>query len=434
MRSKNHSYCLLGLLAAYAPLVNAVEVHTQLGGVTLNADMVVAQGSTTTDEIVVIVHGTLGHKDMDVIQTLQQAFEEQSINSLAINLSLNIDDRHGMYPCNNQHTHLASDADAEIAAWIDWLRKNGTRRVFLMGHSRGANQVARFALATAEEIAGLVLLAPPVGESAASDAQAVLQAKQNEGDWLTDIDFLHCENATVQVASYLSYMGPNAENDTAAILENMQIPTLVISGSEDTVVRNLSSTMESVSNQLIQHEEIDGAGHFFRDLYGYDVIDAVIEFFDTLKKSPRLIEIATSLQDDALLLSATGKLLVVFVSQSGCEFCAQLRQQVLYPAIRRGEVDPRIEIREVSLDENFSFKDFQGKTVAGAVFAERYDAYVTPTLLFLDGQGVSLVDPLVGISNIEFYAVYLQRKIETAAEALNAAVEVGNSDSAVPAN
>jgi pimeloyl-ACP methyl ester carboxylesterase len=420
MHSKNLSYGLLGLLAAFTSFANAEEVHTQLGDITLNADRVVAEGNRVTDEVVVVVHGTLGHKDMDVIQTLQEALQDQGYNSLAINLSLNINDRHGFYPCDKRHTHLASDADDEIAAWIGWLHKNGAKRIMLMGHSLGANQVAKFGLSRPEGVAALVALAPPLRESTVTDAQRVLGSDKNEGDWLVDIDFLHCENATVQVASYLSYTGPNANNDTLSILEKIKIPTLVISGTEDFVVRDLSSAMETVSNELVQHAEIDGAGHFFRDLYAYEVIDAVTEFFGTLKETPRLIEMAISLQDDARLLSVSGKLLVVFVSQSDCRFCAQLRQQVLYPAIRSGDVDPRIELREVSLDESFNFKDFQGVTVTGAAFAERYSAYVTPTLLFLDGQGNSLVDPLVGIGNIEFYDVYLKRKIEGATKSMKA--------------
>ena len=77
-----------------------------------------------------------------------------------------------------------------------------------------------------------------------------------------------------------------------------------------------------------------------------------------------------------------------------------------------------MELREVSLDDDFSVEDFQGRAVKGAAFAERNNANVTPTLLFLDGQGASLVDPLVGVGNIEFYDVYLERKIDAATQAM----------------
>jgi hypothetical protein len=85
--------------------------------------------------------------------------------------------------------------------------------------------------------------------------------------------------------------------------------------------------------------------------------------------------------------------------------------------IRRGDLDERIELREVSLDTDFELVDFQGSTTKGLEFAQRYDAYVTPTLLFLDALGNSLTEPLVGTGNIEFYSFYLQQKIDEASRA-----------------
>lgn len=130
------------------------------------------------------------------------------------------------------------------------------------------------------------------------------------------------------------------------------------------------------------------------------------------------IEMATSLQADAREYSSQGKTIVVFISQHNCEFCALLRRDVLHPMIRRGDLDKRIELREVSLDMDFELIDFQGLTTKGLDFAQRYDAYVTPTLLFLDAAGNSLTEPLVGTGNIEFYSFYLQQKIDEASRAL----------------
>jgi len=112
----------LVLVLSVSSAAFADEVKITGGPYTLNGDLVIADGQEIADRIVLIVHGTLAHKDMDLIETLQTAFEEVGQNSLAINLSLSLDDRTGFYPCNILHTHKSSDALKEIDAWIDWLR------------------------------------------------------------------------------------------------------------------------------------------------------------------------------------------------------------------------------------------------------------------------------------------------------------------------
>ncbi len=127
-----------------------------------------------------------------------------------------------------------------------------------------------------------------------------------------------------------------------------------------------------------------------------------------------LIERARSLQVDAQNSAAEKKPVVVFVSQHGCEFCHLLREKVLHPMLAAGELQERIILREVSLDDGFSFDDFDGKIVSGREFSDRYDAVVTPTLLFLDSQGREVAEKMVGINNVEYYGFYLDKSIESA--------------------
>jgi thioredoxin-related protein len=236
-------------------------------------------------------------------------------------------------------------------------------------------------------------------------------------DTLEGVDFLYCKNANVVASTYLSYYGAEARSDTIPLLQRIAVPTLVLSGSQDEVVPGLASRMSDITNPLVTYIEVYGAGHFFRDLFAYDVVDHVIEFMEQQLKSP-LLTPATSLQNDGKQSQSTGKPVLVFVSQKGCEFCRRLRKQVLYPLIRAGELEGKVILREVSLDFGFELRDFDGRAVAGREFADRYEVFVTPTLLFLDGQGESLVESLVGTPNLEFYGFYLNKKIEAATEAL----------------
>ena len=56
------------------------------------------------------------------MSSLQTLFAENGRNSLAINLSLDVNDRHGFLPCDVQHTHTMEDASEELAVWLTWLQ------------------------------------------------------------------------------------------------------------------------------------------------------------------------------------------------------------------------------------------------------------------------------------------------------------------------
>ncbi len=131
-----------------------------------------------------------------------------------------------------------------------------------------------------------------------------------------------------------------------------------------------------------------------------------------------MIDPAGSFQADAKLSGESKRPIVVFVTQKGCHFCQQLREQVLFPMIKADDLTDRIILREVSLDEGTEFFDFDGSRVTGRNFAGHYDAAMTPTLLFFDAQGREATDRIVGISNIEYYAFYFDKAIASAIQTI----------------
>jgi len=136
------------------------------------------------------------------------------------------------------------------------------------------------------------------------------------------------------------------------------------------------------------------------------------------KDAKRTIAWAEMLVADAGL-SREGELpIVIFVTQQGCQFCAALRRQVLFPMIRAGELTDSAIIREVSLDTGFTLQDFSANEISGRKFANRYSAIVTPTLLFLGDDGTEVAEKMVGISNIEFYGFCLLKSLESARKQL----------------
>lgn len=282
---------LLALTAAVAARAEPVSIERD--GQVLNGFYVPAPAG---GPVVLMLHGTLAHGDMEIMGTLRSVFEEQGWGALSVTLSLGESERVGMYACESAHRHLASDATAELAAWSDWLADRHAGPVVLLGHSRGALQMAVFAAGGERPgVEALVLVAPPVAaatpaaeryrsrfgldlEALIERAAALVAAGQGE-TLLEDVGFLHCEGATVSAASFLSYYGAAAPAGVETLVAASPYPVLVVAGSEDEVVPGLTAALAPrLDPPRIELVEIQGADHFFRDLYAYDVVDAVQAF------------------------------------------------------------------------------------------------------------------------------------------------------------
>ena len=103
-------YSLSLIFAIYASFsllsAKAEEIKLKYAGLTLNANLVLADGRGLSDGAILITHGTLAHNRMELIATLQTVIAARGLNTLAINLSLGLDDRYGMYDCSVPHRHL----------------------------------------------------------------------------------------------------------------------------------------------------------------------------------------------------------------------------------------------------------------------------------------------------------------------------------------
>jgi pimeloyl-ACP methyl ester carboxylesterase len=283
-------------MTGFASSVMAEEIKLPFQGVTLNANLEKAGDSWPAGPVVLMTHGTLAHRGMEIMAGLQSMFADRDISSLAINLSLGLDDRAaGMYDCASPHNHRHTDAVAEIGAWLEWLKAQGAEKVALLGHSRGGNQTARFAAATADPVVTAVILIAPQtwsADYAAADYEkrygkplAPVLAKARglvdagKGDTLMEsVDFIYCEQTSATATAFVSYYAADADMDTPAVIPAIKAPVLVVAGTEDTAVKGLPEKMEPVADgERVQLLVMDGADHFFRDLYSEDIADAVAE-------------------------------------------------------------------------------------------------------------------------------------------------------------
>ena len=286
---------LPAVLALFLALPAGAEeaVTIRHDGLTLNGRYVAPPAGAP---VVLMLHGTLAHADMEIMTTLREVFGEEGWGSLAISLGLAESDRTGMYPCESTHRHLAGDATREVGLWLDWLAQRDVGRVVLLGHSRGGLQMAGFAAGDPRPgVEALVLLAASVaGDRSAADSyrerfggdlESALERARGlvaagRGDTVMEgVGFLYCEQAKVTAASFLSYYDEEAPRGIEALIDAVPYPTLVIGGSEDQVTTGLAAAIEDhLDDPRIRYVEIDGADHFFRDLYAYDVVEAVQDF------------------------------------------------------------------------------------------------------------------------------------------------------------
>jgi thioredoxin-related protein len=62
--------------------------------------------------------------------------------------------------------------------------------------------------------------------------------------------------------------------------------------------------------------------------------------------------------------------------------------------------------------------NFKGRHEAAGEFRDRYKVQVTPTLLFLDGNGDEVAQRILGINTVDYLLFYIEDAIETATRAM----------------
>lgn len=275
------------VLLFWSSQVIAQPVQVEHLGLKLNGNL--ESSNRGRDRIFLIVHGTWAHSGMEIISSLQTLLSENGESSLAITLSLGIDDRKGFMTCDSPITANHGKAAAEINRWIENLTEDWTE-IVIVGHSRGGNQVTLFNQAFPNpKVSRLVLIAPMSWnekhsaavykqDTSASLADLLLTARKAGND-LIRASVLQCKDIEVLASSFLSYYGDKPNRNTPELLQSIDRPVLVFQGTDDTLADGYNSQISIVSsNRLVEHYWIDGADHFFRDLYADELVEVLLEW------------------------------------------------------------------------------------------------------------------------------------------------------------
>lgn len=127
----------------------------------------------------------------------------------------------------------------------------------------------------------------------------------------------------------------------------------------------------------------------------------------------------TNLQ--SLSRQATQKQLPIMLlfSAQWCEYCQVLKSHVLNPMMKSGLYEGKWGLfRHVGIDEPEPLTLISGRTINKAKWAYQLNADLTPTVLFLDGNGNEVAERLVGISEITLFSALVHARLNDAYQAM----------------
>lgn len=284
------------LLMVAGTSLQAAEVMLKQGDLELRADLELAEGKSVKEGVVLMLHGTLAHNRMEIMQNVAELLKDNGYNTLNINLSYALDQRPSqMLDCSIEHQHKHADAVAELEAWMRWLKEQGASKVALLGHSRGGNQVAWFAAEKDSTLLDkVVMVAPATWDSnkattdyeerykkplatVMTEAQKLVDA--GKGNMVMELPgFVYCEKAKATADAVISYYRDDKRKNTPDLLSPIKKPMLIVMGSADAVVADLPSKLESIKQDNLTIETVEGADHFFLDLYADELVEKTTRF------------------------------------------------------------------------------------------------------------------------------------------------------------
>lgn len=293
---------LIGLLAMLWLMtfdLTAAEVQIRHDGLALNGRLFQPEERGLSNGVVLIVHDTLTSNDADGIAGLQSHLLHHGLASLAINLTLGVDDRRGPYDCARPHFHRHQDAVGEIAAWMEWLARSAPNGVTLVGYGRGANQVAQYAVKFADDrLRGVVMAAPMLFDRAriasAYESRSEfpldpitrhardLVIKRKSRELLYQIAFLNCTQSDVSAGSVLSYYAEDRNQHTPYLLPSIAQPVLVVAAGSDPQVKQLVQEVAPLADgEHLQLQMVEEADARFDGNTAEQLAKAVVRFVVT---------------------------------------------------------------------------------------------------------------------------------------------------------
>jgi thioredoxin-related protein len=115
----------------------------------------------------------------------------------------------------------------------------------------------------------------------------------------------------------------------------------------------------------------------------------------------------TNLQTDGALARKREVPILLMFAQQGCSWCRFVEEDHLKPMLRNADYRAQVIIRLVMTDNYGNITDFDGSQTTASKLATRYNAALTPTVVFVDHTGKLLAPRILGVRNTEYYGLDL---------------------------
>jgi thioredoxin-related protein len=143
----------------------------------------------------------------------------------------------------------------------------------------------------------------------------------------------------------------------------------------------------------------------------YDLTTEYDEDEDTLPYVQ--IKYVTDFSQLAEEARSKGKIILLEISASDCEYCDMLEEEFIKPMLRNDDYTDNVLIRKIDIDSYYKMSDFSGDNTTPDKFSRHRKVQLTPTLLFLDGNGNEVSQRILGINSLELYGGYLDDALKT---------------------
>ena len=127
-----------------------------------------------------------------------------------------------------------------------------------------------------------------------------------------------------------------------------------------------------------------------------------------------LLPVAQDLAKTGAVAIAQQIPILLYVSRSDCTFCRRFEKEQLGPLLNSGVYHGKILFLELVWDAQGPIVNFRGERVSRSQLAQALDAKLTPTLLFLDGDGNELSPGIIGYNPNDYFGYYFEAAIKNA--------------------
>ena len=121
---------------------------------------------------------------------------------------------------------------------------------------------------------------------------------------------------------------------------------------------------------------------------------------------------ALDLIEESRRAACKGQPLVVMFGSSTCPYCSVVRSLYMIP-LMSDERYPGIVSRELEIDSDQMVRDFSGKRVPMSALAAKHGVTLVPQVMIFGPDGKQAGQPVIEISNEDFYGFYLDLAIDS---------------------